>query len=184
MRAEFAGGVQPPSNDRKRILVFGDEFLNAHVPAVINAVASRGVGVEVVHQGAGMADYENSVPVRYAEHFDDVWREYAAADFVISRAGAGTLAEVASVGRAALIVPLRMAAEDHQTRNAALWQKREAAIVVSEQEWDTAQIADRLASLLRDDNARAAMAGRAHEIFVPGATARLVDDVAACLTGP
>jgi UDP-N-acetylglucosamine--N-acetylmuramyl-(pentapeptide) pyrophosphoryl-undecaprenol N-acetylglucosamine transferase len=182
MRAEFAGAAPAPeSNARKCILVFGDEFLNAHIPAVINAV-SRAVTVDVVHQGARIANYESSIPVRYADHFDDVWREYAAADLVISRAGAGTLAEIASVGRAALIVPLRTAAEDHQTRNAALWQERDAAVVVSEQRWDSAQVADRLATLLADDAARAAMAARAHEIFVPGATARLVDDVAACLT--
>ena len=47
-----------------------------------------------------------------------MWEAFAAADLVLCRAGATTLAELTVAGKAAILVPLRSAAEDHQTWNA------------------------------------------------------------------
>jgi UDP-N-acetylglucosamine--N-acetylmuramyl-(pentapeptide) pyrophosphoryl-undecaprenol N-acetylglucosamine transferase len=170
-----------PAKRRKRIFVLGDEFLDARIPPVVASIAAGGSELDVVHQGTAGQRYPPSVPVRYAAHIDEVWDEYAAADVVISRAGAGTLAELAATGRAAILVPLGAAAEDHQSRNASFWSERGAALVVAEGEWDDAGIAAILRQLLYDDAARAAMAARAHELAVPDAAERLVNDVAEML---
>jgi len=55
---------------------------------------------------------------------------YAAADVVISRAGAGTISELCLVGKPAILVPSPNVAEDHQTKNAAALADREAAIMI------------------------------------------------------
>lgn len=115
-----------------------------------------------------------------SEPIDDPWPRYAAADLIVCRGGAGTLAEVAAVGRAAIIVPLADAAEDHQSRNATLWSERGAAVVMTEAEW-AAHGRDEVDRLLRDEAAREAMAARAREFAVYDAAERIVDDIAAQL---
>lgn len=115
-----------------------------------------------------------------SEPIDDPWPRYAAADLIVCRGGAGTLAEVAAVGRAAIIVPLADAAEDHQSRNAMLWSARGAAVVMTEAEW-AAHGRDEVDRLLRDEAAREAMAARARELAVYDAAERIVDDIAAQL---
>lgn len=59
---------------------------------------------------------------------------YAAADIVVCRAGAMTVAEICVVKKAAVFVPFPFAAEDHQTVNAMALVNREAAIMVSDAE--------------------------------------------------
>lgn len=111
-----------------------------------------------------------------SDYVEDPLPHYAAAGVVVCRAGANTLAEVAAIGRAAIIVPMGTAAADHQSRNAELWRKRGAAIVMSEEEWarNGRTVIDRL---LRDDEARAVMAARARELAVFDAAERIVDDI-------
>ena len=57
---------------------------------------------------------------------------YAAADLVISRAGAGTIAELCAVKKPAILVPSPNVAEDHQTKNAIALVENDAAILVGD----------------------------------------------------
>ncbi len=57
---------------------------------------------------------------------------YAAADIIISRAGAGTISELCLVGKPAILIPSPNVAEDHQTRNAEALTKRDAALLISD----------------------------------------------------
>src|SRR5690606_38499203 len=57
---------------------------------------------------------------------------YAAADVIISRAGAGTIAELCAVGKPSILVPSPNVAEDHQTFNAKALSERDAAILVED----------------------------------------------------
>jgi len=59
---------------------------------------------------------------------------YAVADVVISRAGAGTISELCVAGKATVIVPSPMVAEDHQTHNAMALVERDAAVMVRDDE--------------------------------------------------
>ena len=63
---------------------------------------------------------------------DRIEYAYAAAHMVIARAGALTLAEIAAAGLPSILVPYPFAAGDHQTKNAALFEKAGAALVVSD----------------------------------------------------
>jgi UDP-N-acetylglucosamine--N-acetylmuramyl-(pentapeptide) pyrophosphoryl-undecaprenol N-acetylglucosamine transferase len=68
--------------------------------------------------------------VRLVAYLDDPSDAYAAADVVIARAGASTLAELATTGTPAILIPYPFAAEQHQAHNAALFEQAGAAIVL------------------------------------------------------
>jgi UDP-N-acetylglucosamine--N-acetylmuramyl-(pentapeptide) pyrophosphoryl-undecaprenol N-acetylglucosamine transferase len=85
-----------------------------------------------------------------ASFFDDVPARLASAHLVISRAGASSVAEIATVGRPAILVPFAAAAEDHQTLNARALAAEGAAWVMTERDFTAAALATRVASLMTD----------------------------------
>ena len=112
-----------------RVLVLGGSggspFLDARAPALLGRLVARGQPVTARHQvGAGYvaatrAAYAASgVSAEVVPYLEDMAAAYAWADFVVTSAGAVTLAELAVVGLPALVVPLARAAFDHQTANA------------------------------------------------------------------
>ncbi len=98
---------------------------------------------------------------------------YAAADLVVCRAGAMTLAEIAVCGLPAILVPYPFAAHDHQAVNAANLVDRGAAIVVPDAELDGERLARELAVLLVDRPALSRMSSNARLFARPDAANRL-----------
>lgn len=64
---------------------------------------------------------DNNINVIVQSFYNDLSLIYSAADFIITRAGAGALAEIAFFGKKALIIPLKNAAQNHQVKNAELY---------------------------------------------------------------
>lgn len=79
---------------------------------------------------------------------------YAAADVVISRAGAGTISELCKAGKCTIFVPSPMVAEDHQTHNAMALVNREAALMVKDSE-AVEKLGESVSSMLLDNEKRA-----------------------------
>lgn len=77
------------------------------------------------------ASFENAHTMPFIERMD---LAFAAADLIVSRAGAGTLSELAVVGKAAILVPSPNVAEDHQTKNALALSSEGAALLVKDSE--------------------------------------------------
>ena len=77
---------------------------------------------------------------------------YSAADFVVARSGAASLAELAAFSLPAVLIPFPFAAEDHQTHNADIFAKAGAAIVVRESEILNDALARQICSLLEEPN--------------------------------
>lgn len=104
---------------------------------------------------------------------DDMADRYAAADLVICRAGALTVAELAAAGVASVLVPYPHAVDDHQTGNARFLSDAGAAVLMPQTELTP----HRLAALLRDMNRERllAMAAKARACAKPDATARVAD---------
>ncbi|MEA2689302.1 MAG: UDP-N-acetylglucosamine--N-acetylmuramyl-(pentapeptide) pyrophosphoryl-undecaprenol, partial [Candidatus Eremiobacteraeota bacterium] len=84
--------------------------------------------------------------VKLVPYLDDPADAYAAADVVIARAGASTLAELAVTGTPSILIPYPFAAENHQAHNAALFEEAGAAVVLEDAEVD----GDRLWWTLRE----------------------------------
>ena len=70
--------------------------------------------------------------IEVSDFIDDMADAYAWADFIVCRAGALTVSEVAAAGRAAIFVPLPFAVDDHQTKNAQSLVKRDAAVMIAQ----------------------------------------------------
>ncbi|MDI1356270.1 MAG: undecaprenyldiphospho-muramoylpentapeptide beta-N-acetylglucosaminyltransferase [bacterium] len=79
---------------------------------------------------------------------------YAAADIVISRAGASSVSELCNLGMACILVPSPNVAEDHQTKNAMALVNKKAAIIVSDAESRT-MLANRTLDLLSNEREQA-----------------------------
>ena len=157
----------------------GAQALNAVVPLAL-ALLPIGARPAVTHQ-AGAAHIE-MLKSNYAEagvevdaraFVDDMAAQYAAADLVICRAGASTIAELAAAGVPSVLVPFPHAVDDHQTVNARFLSERGAAVLIPQKELT----APRLAQLLREmDRPRLiAMAKAARAAGKPDATASVAN---------
>jgi len=110
--------------------------------------------------------------VRYEDHMELL---LAAADVVVSRAGGATIAELASVGLPAILVPLPIATRDHQTANAMVLVDAGAAVCVPDAELDTDRLERELAPLVADESRRAEMGDRARTLAQPDAATNVAD---------
>lgn len=79
-------------------------------------------------------DLESARHIVIKPYINDMENAYAAADLVISRAGALTIAELSTCGKPAILIPLPSAANKHQDFNAALMEKNGAAVVIYEKD--------------------------------------------------
>ena len=111
--------------------------------------------------------------------FDDVPTRLARAQLVIARSGASTAAELTVMGRPAILVPYRYAADDHQTANARALETAGAAWVMTETAFTAETLAERLAQLITHPAALSKAARAAHGLGRPDAADRLPDLVLA-----
>ena len=120
--------------------------------------------------------------VRLVPYLDDPADAYAAADVVIARAGASTLAELAVTGTPAILIPYPFAADQHQAHNAALFAEAGAAIVLRDAEVDGDRLWWTLREMLDEPDRYAAMRRAARSLAPRNAGAAIVARVEAGLS--
>jgi UDP-N-acetylglucosamine--N-acetylmuramyl-(pentapeptide) pyrophosphoryl-undecaprenol N-acetylglucosamine transferase len=129
--------------------------------------------LEMVRQGyrdAGL-DPEQAVPF-----IDDMASAYAAAELVICRAGATTIAELTVCGRPAIMIPYPFAAADHQTANARALDSAGAASLLPQGQMTAEHLAELVVDLFNDRPRLEQMAERSRKLGQPGATERILDE--------
>jgi len=149
----------------------------------LDEVADR---ISIVHQ-TGRADlemmktiYKNARFKWEAEsYFYDMPQRIADADLVFSRAGAGAVAEICAVGRAAVYVPYPHAADDHQTKNAMSIVKSDAAIMMDDSAVNGKTAAGTIKRFIDSKQRLKDMGRRAKRLAKPDAAARIVDELLA-----
>jgi UDP-N-acetylglucosamine--N-acetylmuramyl-(pentapeptide) pyrophosphoryl-undecaprenol N-acetylglucosamine transferase len=149
--------------------------------AVIEAARRlKEMGLQVIAQ-TGADDYEAvrtglegaGVRAVVASFFDRVEACYAAADLVVARAGATSIAEIALVGRPSILVPYPHATEGHQMANARALEEAGAARVVPDADLSGATLAARVEELVNDRARLDSMADAARALARPGAAERV-----------
>jgi UDP-N-acetylglucosamine--N-acetylmuramyl-(pentapeptide) pyrophosphoryl-undecaprenol N-acetylglucosamine transferase len=143
-----------------------DPPLHGRLRVVQQARESEVAGVEAALADAGIA-------AEVAPFFADMPARLAAAHLVIARAGASTVAELAAVGRPAILVPYPAAMDDHQTANAKALAEAGGALVLREADLTPEDLAGHLSRLLGDGEALARMAEAAQRVAAPEAAATL-----------
>jgi len=107
--------------------------------------------------------------------FSDIESHLAAAHFVIGRAGAGSVSEIAAMGKPALFVPLRIAMDDHQTINALALKDLGAADILPESEFTAESVKSTLEDRLNDSTWLETASKSARRAAHKNAAARLAD---------
>ncbi|PCH76448.1 MAG: undecaprenyldiphospho-muramoylpentapeptide beta-N-acetylglucosaminyltransferase [Flavobacteriaceae bacterium] len=100
---------------------------------------------------------------------------YAAADFIVSRAGAGSISELCIVGKPVLFIPSPNVAEDHQTKNAMAVVAHKAALLLPEKEKD--QFEKVFGGLLDDEQLQTQLSENIKKLALPNATKLIVDEI-------
>lgn len=100
---------------------------------------------------------------------------YAAADVIVSRAGAGSVSELCIVGKTVLFIPSPNVAEDHQTKNAQAIVEKEAALMLREAELE--QFAGMFQNQLQDVKLCEKLAKNIKQLARPDATIQIVDEI-------
>ena len=152
----------------------GARALNEAVPRAL-ALLQPGERPRVTHQsGAKQIDDLRAayaaagMEAQLLPFIDDMAARYAAADLVVCRAGALTIAELAAAGVASVLVPFPLAVDDHQTGNARFLSEAGAAILLPQRELTPEKLAALLRELTREK--LAAMAEKARALAKPEAT--------------
>ncbi|MEM6489809.1 MAG: glycosyltransferase, partial [Pseudomonadota bacterium] len=191
----------PPGADGPvRLLVFGGSqgaslFARVVPQAVAMLPEPLRTRLAVVQQarageeGAVAAAYRSAgVEAEIAPFFADMPRRIAEAQLVIARAGASSVAEIACIGRPAVLVPYAAAMDDHQTANAEALARAGGAEVIAEAALTAGALAALLKRLLGDtgnsvsDASLSAMAAAARGLGRPDAATDLADLVVALHT--
>lgn len=195
VRAEFFAPVAPMASNGgarrvPRLLILGGSqgahAINVALQDAATELARRAGGLEVVHQtgdrdlAATEAAYRSAgLAARVASFLDGVAAEMQAADLLVCRAGATTLAELAASGRPAVLVPFPAATDDHQRKNAQVLAGAGAAVMLEERDLTGSRLAAEVNSLLDDTSKRQAMAQAMRTFARPNAAAMIVDRVLA-----
>ncbi len=196
VRPEFFPAQNEEANDRSnrprdaaRVLIFGGSqgahAINVAMVEAAARLAATGVRLAITHQ-TGERDldlvrtaYERAgLAARVEAFIFEIDGAMKAADVVICRAGATTLAELAASATPAILVPLPTATDDHQRRNAEVVAATGAAIVIGERDLKGDALTNALRELMTDPDRRARMSAAAKTLARPDAARRIADRVA------
>ncbi len=100
---------------------------------------------------------------------------YAAADIIISRAGASSVSELCIVGKPTIFIPSPNVAEDHQTKNAKSIVDKHAALMIKESDLETFPVV--FESLIKDTGKQESLSENIKELALPSATKDIVDTI-------
>jgi UDP-N-acetylglucosamine--N-acetylmuramyl-(pentapeptide) pyrophosphoryl-undecaprenol N-acetylglucosamine transferase len=168
-----------------RVLVFGgSQGAHAINVAMVEAAAelAQQPNLHLTHQ-TGERDVEMvragyrtaGIQADVEPFFYDMGRRLGQAQVVVSRAGATTLAEITAAGKAAILVPLPTATDDHQRKNAEALASAGAAELLLQSELAGGVLARRILAVARDRRRRDAMASAARKLARPDAAQAIVD---------
>ena len=190
VRPEFldAGRGKESSQDAttRRVLVFGGSqgahAINVAMVEAAAGLAAQGPHLRLTHQ-TGERDVE-MVRAAYTQarlaadvrpFLDDMGRQLGQADVVVCRAGATTIAELTAAGRAAILIPLPTATDDHQRKNAEALVASGAADLLLQRDLNGRVLAERILALAGDRPRRDRMAAAARTLARPDAARVIVD---------
>lgn len=180
-------GLNP---DKRTVLVIGGSLgartMNQSILRHLDMLRKT-ESVQVIWQtgkfySAGIAEalnkYEGCCPdnMHVTEFVSDMAAAYAAADLVVSRAGASSISELCLLGKASILVPSPNVAEDHQTKNARALSNRGAALFVSDAEAPDTLLELALKSVMNGALLRN-LGSEAQKLAKPNAASDIADEV-------
>ncbi len=174
------------TEDKKTILVVGgsggSKTLNESVLKHLDVLAENNLQViwqtgKYYHESmSGKVEKSKYPNVVITEFFDNVEMAYAAADLIISRAGAGTISELCFIGKPIILVPSPNVAADHQTKNAMALVNKNAAIIIRDEIALTELIPSAIRLLLNEEKCKL-LASNIKKLALPNAAEKIANEV-------
>ncbi len=158
----------------------GARTLNESLEAGIKRLNDEGIQV-IWQTGKNFGDRgsdaaKNLKGIVVTKFISDMAAAYAAADVVVSRAGAGSISELELLGKPSILVPSPNVAEDHQTKNARALSDKGAAILVTDAE-SREKLIDEIISLIRDNDRLQQMSVEIKKLALPDSDEKIVDEI-------
>lgn len=179
-----------PAWGSPHLLVFGGSqgarALNTYLPRIAAALLEMVPGLTILHQ-AGARAGETTLAAYRAEaaglegrwevrpFLDDMPQRFGAADLILARSGASTVAELAAAGKPSVLIPFSQATDDHQTKNARVLADAGAAVLLPESKLTDALLLEELTGLLGSPERLQRMAQKARALAHPDAVERIVE---------
>ncbi len=160
----------------------GSHALNTAMSKALSGLKSLGAGLRCIHQ-TGEKEFE-MVKRAYQEvgieadvrsFLPRIYEELALADLILSRAGAGTVAELTIAGKAAILVPFPGAADDHQTKNARALEAFGAAKMIPESELTPVRLVEEIRHFMNHPEELERMEEAARKLGKPDAAEKIAD---------
>jgi UDP-N-acetylglucosamine--N-acetylmuramyl-(pentapeptide) pyrophosphoryl-undecaprenol N-acetylglucosamine transferase len=168
----------------------GSSPLNERIEAILNDLLAQ---MQILHQTGARTDnpdferltsHQAALPSETRDRYRVVERireemadVYAMADLMLARAGAGTVAEIAYLGKTAILIPLPGAGGNEQHRNAEALSSIDGAIVIDQAEASPARLREQILELAGNPERRAEIGRNAARAGRPDAASRLADQL-------
>ncbi|HEX8287994.1 MAG TPA: undecaprenyldiphospho-muramoylpentapeptide beta-N-acetylglucosaminyltransferase [Pyrinomonadaceae bacterium] len=193
VRKEFFE-IQPKRRGEKvNLLIFGGSqgarAINNAMADALEYLKSFKEKLQITHQ-TGEFDYEKIKEIYLRSNWHDadvrpyiseMVSEFAKSDLIICRAGATSCAELAAAGKAAIMIPLPTAADDHQRKNAEALQSAGAALMILQRDLSGESLANEIINLINSPEKISAMEAAAKKLARKDAaevTVNLIEDLA------
>lgn len=191
VRTEFLAAKRPPvTGNRQRLLIFGgsqgSRVLNDAMAGALLFLSRLKDRLDIVHQTGPnelqkvQQAYRTSGAfpnARVVAYLDPIVDEIAAADLVVSRAGAMTIGELSAIGRPAIFVPFAAATNNHQELNARVVEKAGGGIVITERELTPERLGHAIEQIISDPERARRMGEAAGKLAAPEAAKKVVDSI-------
>jgi UDP-N-acetylglucosamine--N-acetylmuramyl-(pentapeptide) pyrophosphoryl-undecaprenol N-acetylglucosamine transferase len=177
----------PPPADPFTLFVFGGsqgaQAINTWMIEALPLLRDQFAKLKIIHQ-TGERDFQRvktaydefPVTARVEKFIFDMPECYQAASLVVCRAGSSTLSEIAAVGRPAILIPFPFATDNHQEKNARVFEQAGAAEVMVQSEGSGKKLADRIRGLMGSESSRLVeMGARSLELHRKDSAVRIVD---------
>lgn len=179
------------NQERPTLLVIGGSLgaltLNESMEQGIRRLADQ--GIQVIWQTGknfgdrGLTAVQGLKGVVVTKFITDMAAAYAAADLVVSRAGAGSISELELLSKPCILVPSPNVAEDHQTKNARALADHNAAVLLPDSE-ARERLVDTTVALITDQKRLADMAANIKKLALPDSDEKIVDEVVKIIGNP
>jgi UDP-N-acetylglucosamine--N-acetylmuramyl-(pentapeptide) pyrophosphoryl-undecaprenol N-acetylglucosamine transferase len=168
--------------NKKTILILGGSLgarrINQLIEKELKFFASQNVQLLWQCGKFYLEEYQkfNSANVQVMAFVERMDLVYAAADIVISRAGASSVSELCIVGKPVIFIPSPNVAEDHQTKNAQSIVDKNGAILIKEKELDSA-FESTFSNLITNENKQNELSQNIKKLALPNATKAIVEEI-------
>ncbi len=167
---------------KKTLLVLGGSLgarkINQFIESQLNWFVER--GIQVIWQAGKLyyknyKKYDNLEGVQTHSFLNNMNFAYSSADFIISRAGAGSISELCIVGKPTIFIPSPNVAENHQVKNAQAIVEKDGAILIEEKNLTVFQSV--FENILNDDDLQEKLSQNIKKMALPNATKTIVDEI-------